>query len=307
MKKLFLLISILCIGYNVNAQMRERRVYYLDVTHSMVNPNDIWGEVRDNLKEAISNVNDETTELIIIPFTDGHHSLTPFKRLANENGKKELITYINNLTTVKNCYTHQNQPFQHFLNNYPDNKNLITYFFVMTDGACHSQVKDKFKSLLNSWSKKNTNIYGFYVMLHKSAVDATISNIITDKEEQQLYLVETADMNINIIRIDNKATFNIRNDEYVDIPIYSTLGKVNADFIVTIDDKDYQIDKYKVKDNHLRVYLSSNKEQSKLPTSKNIKLYIQAKAGDKFTKVVTKQVILTCLNEKEYTLKITVK
>lgn len=48
--------------------LKERRVYYLDCSYSMKQPNGIWDEVKENLKNAIEKVTDETTELVVVPF-----------------------------------------------------------------------------------------------------------------------------------------------------------------------------------------------------------------------------------------------
>ena len=69
--------------------LKERRVYYLDCSHSMVS-NKIWGVVCNNLKSAIDNINDETTEIIVIPFADNTSkspTLKPMKNLPHPTGK----------------------------------------------------------------------------------------------------------------------------------------------------------------------------------------------------------------------------
>ena len=76
----------------VFAQLQqERRVYYLDCSYSMKSLK-IWDKVRENLKTAIDNVGDETTELIVIPFTDrrvNHFPLPVFDEFATLEGKQK--------------------------------------------------------------------------------------------------------------------------------------------------------------------------------------------------------------------------
>lgn len=70
--------------------LKERRVYYLDCSYSMKEPNGIWDEVKDNLKNAIEKVTDETTELVVVPFAfdkNRHASLPAFSSLATSKGK----------------------------------------------------------------------------------------------------------------------------------------------------------------------------------------------------------------------------
>ena len=51
----------------------------------MKQPNGIWDEVKENLKNAIEKVTDETTELVVVPFAfakNHHTSLPAFSSLA---------------------------------------------------------------------------------------------------------------------------------------------------------------------------------------------------------------------------------
>ena len=69
-------------------ELKERRVYYLDCSYSMVKPNALWDKVRDNLINAIQNVNDEKTELIVIPFAKdntpfSNNKLSPISAMAD--------------------------------------------------------------------------------------------------------------------------------------------------------------------------------------------------------------------------------
>ena len=55
--------------------------------------NGIWDVVRDNLINAIDNISDETTELIVIPFatnTSKSPVLHPISALATAKGKEML-------------------------------------------------------------------------------------------------------------------------------------------------------------------------------------------------------------------------
>ena len=62
MKKLVFIILGLLMAVQLSAQiLKERRVYYLDCSYSMVQYN-IWNKVRENLVSAIDNINDETIE-----------------------------------------------------------------------------------------------------------------------------------------------------------------------------------------------------------------------------------------------------
>lgn len=91
MKRLILLLIALNLFTFTFAQvLKERRVYYLDCSYSMVEPNKIWNKVCDNLINAIENVEDETTELVVVPFAfdnQHHNALNAYRELATPQGK----------------------------------------------------------------------------------------------------------------------------------------------------------------------------------------------------------------------------
>ena len=115
--------------------IKERRVYYLDCSFSM-KTNGLWDPVRDNLKKAIDNVQDETTELIVIPFADNcdyQPTLMPMQVLATPNGKNKLKAQIDALPMNKNTMTYHYVPLEDFYNKRVENSK-VTYMFLMTDG-----------------------------------------------------------------------------------------------------------------------------------------------------------------------------
>ena len=68
MQKRLLFILLLFLPLFAKGQiLKERRVYYIDCSYSM-KQNGIWDLVRDKLKDAIDEVNDETTEILVCPY-----------------------------------------------------------------------------------------------------------------------------------------------------------------------------------------------------------------------------------------------
>lgn len=306
-RKIILLVLVLNIANTMYAQLlQERRVYYLDCSYSMKSLK-IWDKVRDNLKNAIDNVSDETTELIVIPFTDRrttHFPLPIFSEFATVNGKRNLKNAIDQMLCDKACNTIHHVPLEDFVSNRV-NTSKITYMFLMTDGQNEKEIS-QFENLLNQWGNRfsNKNVYGFYVMLHKEAKNPKVEQII--EEQEHLWKVETADVNINLIRFDDKATFNIRGDKFVEIPVY---GKVdNTSIQLEVESNDcYEIDRYDVLDNNLRIYLKGKQPQSLLPDL--ISLYIKSTyiGNDNYTFLVSDNIQLTCINKKERSLRISIK
>ncbi len=304
------IIIVVCFLSTTNivfAQLQqERRVYYLDCSYSMKSLK-IWDKVRENLKTAIDNVGDETTELIVIPFTDrrvNHFPLPVYTEFATLKGKQNLMKAIDGMICDKACNTVHNVPFSDFISNRIDSSK-ITYMFLMTDGQNELEIPE-FEKSLNQWGNRfgNKNVYGFYVMLHKDAKNPKIEQII--KQQEHLWKVETADVNINLIRFDDKATFNIRGDKFVEIPIY---GKIDSKSIqLEMESNDcYEIEHYEILSNNLRIYIKGKKSQSLIPDLMELDLKPTYIGNGNYTFIVSDNIMLTCMNKKERSLRISIR
>ncbi len=301
------LILILSFPFILNAQvLKERRVYYLDCSYSMVS-NGIWDKVRDNLKNAIDNVNDETTELIVIPFAydNKHHSrLQALSAAATSQGKKVLKDKIDALMSSKSTMTYHSDPLNDFYT-HRVNPERVTYLFFMTDGQ-NEETPDQFLPLLNGWQGRyqGRNVYGFYVMLDKAAKNTDVERVI-DKQEN-LWKVETADVDINLIRLHPQAIFNARNDEYFELPIYGHFQGKNfkASFA---DGSKYRVKDTAIKNDKLRVYVAYDGDVHDLPPSEVNKLLISMSGGGEFDFLVTENIKVKCESKPERSLKISVR
>lgn len=286
--------------------MKERRVYYLDCSYSMVTPNKIWDKVCDNLIKAIDNVEDETTELIVVPFAfdnQHHNTLNAYKELATPQGKTNLKNKIKSIKPNKATMTYHSDALKDFYTNRvaPDR---VNYMFFMTDGQ-NEENPDPMPRLLKQWGGKygDKNVYGFYVMLHGAAADPKVESIIDG--QPQLWKVKTADVNINLIRLQNHAVFNARNDKYFDLPIY---GKADGkNFSAAINGAaPYSVSKVEKKGDRLRIYLSHG-DVHQLPASINVPLKITMTGGGPYDFLVTENVNVKCESKPERSLKITVR
>lgn len=309
MKRSIFIIQSLFLPLLLSAQvLKERRVYYLDCSYSMVKPNKIWGEVRDNLKNAIDNVSEETTELMVIPFAfdmQHHHSLNSISGYATPEGKAMIKKKIDGLTTTPNTMTFHCDPLNDFYTNRVAH-DKVTYMFFMTDGEDEDSNHNTVKNLLPQWGKRygNKNVFGFYVILHDSAKNKNVEKIIG--EQEHLWKVETADVNINLIRLQNHAVFNVRNDKYFDLPIYGNANNVkfNASFPSS---SPLQVESISVKGNHLRINVSCKQNIHQLPVSSDYPLNISVTGLGKYDFLVTDKVMVNCVSKPERSLKILVR
>lgn len=305
MRKILLLLSAL-VPLMLCAQMhKERRVYYLDASYSMHKPNNIWEPVKKDLINAIKSVEDETTELVVFPFSDASHDHTPVSAMATTAGKQKLIDFIDGYEYHdRTCMTVHNLPMTDFFNNRTKDDRL-TYMFFMTDGENEKEVEE-FNSKLKAWSDRygNRNVYGFFVMLHESAHNPEVEKIVDS--QKHLWLVNTANVNIHLTRAEGKAVFNIRSEKYVDVPVYGPIQGYNIE--ASIDDPHYEITKSELSEGRLRVYIQGKVGNGMIPEDKDIALHLKVKKSpDNFSFWVTDLVRLKCLNKKERTLKISVE
>jgi hypothetical protein len=307
MKRLILLLLTLSLFTATFAQvLKERRVYYLDCSFSMVTPNKIWDKVCDNLINAIENVEDETTELIVVPFAfdnQHHNALNAYKELSTPQGKANLKNKIRSIKPNKSTMTYHSDALKDFYNNRiaPDR---VNYMFFMTDGQ-NEEKPDPMPNLLKQWGGRyqGKNVYGFYVMLHNSAGSPVTEGVI--ESQPQLWKVKTADVNINLIRLQNHAVFNARNDKYFDLPIYGKADGKNFSAAVT-GAAPYNVSKVEKKGDRLRIYLS-HRDVHQLPVTLNVPLKITMTGGGPYDFLVTETVNVKCESKPERSLKITVR
>ena len=264
--------------------------------------------MRNNLIKAIDNVSDETTELLVIPFAFNNQTnprLSPISAKATPEGKAMIKKQITALTTYKNTMTYHYVPIEDFYKNRVED-DRITYMFLMTDGQDEDKRQRTIKELLPRWESRfgNKNVFGFYVMLCDDAKSGKIEQIVA--KQGHLWKVETADVDINLIRLQSKAIFNVRNDKYIDLPIYGkTKGiTLNASFQPS---SPYKVTKVSQKGNNLRIYIAVLKNVASLPVSDSHKLTLSVNGCGQFDFLVTEEVLVKCENKKDRSLKISVR
>lgn len=288
---------------NLSAQniVGERRVYYLDATYSMINPSKLWGPVRNDLEKAINAIEDETTEIYVIAFGgNGGAELKPWHGFATAAGKKEIIGGFQGFTPNTNTMTYLDRP----LNDFYSNKvapGKVTYCFLMTDGKDENKDPNKFPNELKKWGSKygGADVYGFYVMLNKEAKDEKIESIIDNQEH--LWKVETANVNINLIRLDSKAVFNVRTDDTIEIPVSGKIAGLSFNASLP-QDSGLKVKNCKVKDGKLIVNVDVTGNKALMPESSTHTLSVSVSNAGQFDFLVTDKVSVKCNNKRELVL-----
>lgn len=303
-KRLSFIVVGLSLVTNMYAQKLagERRVYYLDATYSMVTPSKLWNPVRKDLAKAINAIEDETTEIYVVAFGGNRGTeLKVWNDFATEEGKAKVIHGFMGFDPKRNTMTYLDRPLSDFYSNRVDSKK-VTYCFLMTDGKDENQDSARFPNVLRQWGGKygDTNVYGFYVMLNEEARDSNIESII-DKQEH-LWKVETADVNINLIRLANEAVYNIRTDKVIKIPFES--GKCSGMTIKASlpEESGLKVKNSEIKDDCLVVEVDVIGSQSSMAEVSNWPLFLSVSNVGKFDFLVTEKVSVKCNNKHEYVL-----
>ena len=294
-------IVLVTIGISVQGQNKlgERRVYYLDATYSMISPSKLWTPVKNDLEKAINAIEDENTEIYVIAFGGNRgEELKTWHNYATDQGKKSIIAGFQSFVPQKNTMTYLHRPLNDFYSGKVAS-DKVTYCFLMTDGKDEYRADPNlFHNSLNQWGAKygNSNVYGFYVMLNEEAKDDKIESIIDSQEH--LWKVESADVNINLVRLDANAQFNVRSDNFIELPIS---GKTSGlSFAASFPENSGLIAKNCcVLDGKLRVYVDIDGNRSQMPDSFNQNLAVSMGNGGEFDFLVTNKVTVECSNKKE--------
>lgn len=247
MMRIFIYSIFLFAQQLVSAQVHkaEKRIYLIDVTASMegkgsVDTPDIFADVKRSLQQTIELIQDKTTEVVFIPFTNKPHLRSSFKVEEMDEIKK----YISELKVEKgdtNIVDAWNEGVEEI------NPSKVNYLFLLTDGLHNTgPEKEQLFDYFQNWSEFSFNRYyfAFYVMLTPHAKELDIATEI-DKSNQ-IWMIESMDVNVSFISAGFKLRTNITNSKNVKINFRSNNLKVfssDLDVKFRLEDNPY----YKIK------------------------------------------------------------
>ena len=257
------------VGLTVCAQnfKSEKRIFLWDVTLSTFGFNgspDIAEEVRENLLNAIENLQDENNEIVVIPFQD--KVLDVWEGNAGNSDKGAIISNIQNIkekdldVTMTNICEAWGTALE-----YLDNSKR-NYIFLLTDGAQNSSKLPKtcLVEKISNWCEvaKDNDGFAYYVMLTDAAKIPELEEVINQcnrieivpgtnidivelgAQSKQIHLNVQEDQLISELRFSsNKAWSNMDNieincrldeNEYFQLQTHSVSlskeGEVNFEF-----------------------------------------------------------------------------
>ena len=173
MKRIICIFSVVClfITTNVLAQTKDLRQTYLwDVTLSMKGYNgfpNIYKKVVDVMIKDINNIDNERTEIVVIPFQDKVCDV--WKIYATASGKANLIEKIKAYNNNTVTHTNISGPLEYVIKNV-FSSDKIDILKLMTDGKDNVD-SNKYKQILENWCAiaKEKDVYGYYIILTDAA------------------------------------------------------------------------------------------------------------------------------------------
>lgn len=206
----------------------EKRIYLLDVTKSMigrgsVNTLNIFDEVKKSLEDAVDDISDSRTEIVIIPFTD--------KPVPNEEvvqgtiAQKDTLRMQIESLNVKSGNTNIADAWSKGIEYLDSTK--VNYMFLLTDGL-HNSGPDKevLYERLRAWDTicDGKYFFSFYVMLTTNAIEQEIQQIT--RNTKQMWSIESLNINAALIKSSLVQRFNIFEDKTIGVEFSSNNPKV---------------------------------------------------------------------------------
>ena len=316
LKYLLIIYFLFSISIKTKAQKDiERRVYYLDITASMEGyhgAENIWEDVKQGLKNAIKNIPDTTTEILVLTFTDSNHPVTLVGNniyKANQSDILHLWTEIDKLKTITDCHTDVYIPFQDFYGK-RISKGRVNCFFLMTDGKQLDKGNSILQGEIERWKSVsnygNEYVYGWYLMLTDAAQVSNINNWIGDsvtQDRDHLWAVKSADVNLNLVRFkkDFADSVDVRKDSLIIIPFKYCPDGIKFKVYIEGSNDNYDIGQPKVSTDKRQLLLKvTPKKEKKLSGIQpysilNLKFELINKPN-KYTWLMTDKVKIVCIN-----------
>ncbi len=173
-------IGWMCGGQTLCAQSHTkdiRQTYLWDVTLSMKgygNAPKIYDKVVDVLEKDINLIDNERTEIVVIPFQDNAHCEV-WKEYATPQGKRNIIDKIKAYQNEKVTNTNISSPLEYVMQDV-FSIDKIDILKLMTDGEDNVNPQ-RLHAILDQWCDvaKAKDAYGYYILLTDAAKKGDIS------------------------------------------------------------------------------------------------------------------------------------
>lgn len=240
---LFLLVSVSFRLYAQEAKT-EKRVYLVDMTASMEGkgqtptPN-ILSKVKNNLIDAISSIEDQDTEILIIPFTNKPNEQQAIAGTIRE--RESILARINALKILPGD-TNIIAAWEYGITQLDRKK--INYMFLLTDGRHNvGGTMDQLLDRLRAWERLSGGkylYYSFYVMLTKNARHEQIKEIASSTAN--MWVIENMNINASLIKTPIRQKVNVFNNNTATIAFTTNNKKADLSqlkLLFSLQENDY--------------------------------------------------------------------
>jgi len=222
---LLLLCTLISLGTYSQRILQEKRIYLVDVTKSMegkgvVSTPDIWEQVKSNLIEAIKEIEDPNTEIVVIPFTN-----KPFSAIQGYISQKDSLVKELNSIELKSGDTNIADAWQSGISYLDSTK--VNYMFLLTDGLHNcGPSKDELFYRLKQWQSIRDKKYyfAFYVMLTENALDQQLRTIADSTA--QMWCIRSLNINAALVRTSLAQQSNIFENKTIQVKFVSNKSSV---------------------------------------------------------------------------------
>lgn len=237
---LFIILTIISINGYAQISKEEKRIYLFDVTASMegkgvVPTANVFSSVKRNLQYSIGLIKNKYTEISIIPFTN-----KPLNNYSFTLDSLHLINQCIDDLKIEKGDTNIADAWLAGINEIDTTK--INYLFLITDGLHNTgPEKDILYQHIDSWKDiaENHYYFAFYIMLTPNAKEQELVKRIELSE--QIWPVETMDMNVVFIQSEKEITTNINNNNKIVLRQDSSIeyDLNNIDYTLSLENNPY--------------------------------------------------------------------
>lgn len=256
----------------------EKRIYLLDVTASMcgkgnIQTENIFLKVKEGLLQAIEQIENETTEIVFIPYTNKAFS----KSVFSSKNKTDIVKYINDLK-IRPGDTNIVSAWEAGLSEL--NPTKVNYLFLLTDGLHNTGVSESvLYDNIRNWPNLVQGFYyfAFYVMLTPNAKEKQIESVIDSSK--QIWKVESMNVNVSFIQSELNLVANVNANKSVVVPLFSNNPEIfndNIDFSIELEDNPYyELKEITMKNKSLSFIVKEKVDRINIPIEKKLKLYFK--------------------------------
>lgn len=271
-----LLLHVFAFSAHAQWAKPEKRIYLFDVTASMTGkgvmptPN-IFANVKKNLQEALRQLSNPQTEVVIIPFTD-----SPFApQIFGVDSLDQIDHYLTSLA-VRPGDTNLADAWSAGIHQLDSTK--VNYLFLLTDGLHNAgPSKEILFERIEEWPVlANDRLYfAFYIMLTDKAKEQELVKRIGNLK--QIWAIESMNVNAVFIQTEPHVTVNIIHNKQVELTFVPSISFnwAQLNYTVSLEPNPYyEIEEIRREASRLHFKLKERIDRMRIPLSADLKLTI---------------------------------